>query len=216
MPRPATTFYWKGRGYATDAGGQRTLLVKGPRSKANRELAQHRLALLLGTAPGNRARSASLSLADVINRFLDHCAARVAAGDIKESTLKSYYHPYCQVLKASCGYWTPGDIDHAKILTYRAQLVGRNLAHNTIKNYLAVLRTILRWARRTHLITSDVSSSVPCLPRRRRENIPTPDELERLLTASRPDVRDVLQTLLLTPVRPGDCYAPRPAQQSRG
>ena len=73
MARPATCFYWKSRqAYATDAGGTRRILVRGPKSKANKELALQRLGEFLGTRLSRPIVSANVTVAELVDRFLDH------------------------------------------------------------------------------------------------------------------------------------------------
>lgn len=214
MSRPATMFYWRDRGFATDAGGKRTVLVKGRRTKANRELALQRLAQLLknGATPGatgsGHAVNGTLSnptVAQVIKQFLDECEARVQAGELKASTLSLFYRPYLALIEKALGTIRARALSRTTVLGYRTRLK-QGLKHNTVKNYLGVLRTLLRWARKQGVVVGDGLDAIPCLPRRRREKIPTDAELQRLLAASPPDVRDVLETLLNVAVRPGDLY----------
>ncbi|MEX0704019.1 MAG: tyrosine-type recombinase/integrase [Planctomycetales bacterium] len=207
MGRPASIWFWKGRGFATDAGGRRRLLVKGPRTKANRDLAHRKLAELLGEESLQSVRGRPATLAEVIDRFLADCEARLAAGELKPSTMGSSYRPYAALLKKECGDWTVPQIGKQRVRQYRAQLATRHLSDNTLRNRLSLLRTILRWAARHALVPRSQSEAVVSLPpRRRRERIPTRPEIERLIDAARADVADVLRFLLNEPVRPGDAF----------
>src|SRR5688500_13168100 len=97
MGRPATMFFWRGRGFAPDAAGKRTVLVKRPRTTDNRELAARRLAHLLGQrddpAPAARhepdrpSPDAGTTVGEVIDRFLADGTDRVRAGELKPNTL---------------------------------------------------------------------------------------------------------------------------------
>ena len=210
MARSATAFYWKARQcFAIDCGGRRTVLIKGPKTKLNRELALQQMALLLGKQPARRVPNQHVSVADLIDQFLVVWRAKAIAGEIKQSTVDLFYAPNCALLKAECGHWEAASINEAMIRAYRGRLKGRGLKQNTIKNRLSILATVLRWAHRTGELFQPVHSCIPCLARQRRQQIPTTDELQKLLAAAEPDVRDVLVTLLNTPIRPGDCYALR-------
>jgi phosphatidylserine/phosphatidylglycerophosphate/cardiolipin synthase-like enzyme len=89
-------FFWKNRGFATDAGSRRTVLVKGARTRANRDRALRRLAVLLQESP--RASEAALTppvpqpplgldtIGEVIELFLADCTARIHAGQMKAAT----------------------------------------------------------------------------------------------------------------------------------
>ena len=219
MGRPASMFFWKGRGFATDAGGRRTVLVKGPKTNANRQralrvLADHLASLECG-APSvpavamPRAPSVILPIAEIIDLFLADCAARIRAGDLKEMTHSSYYQPYLTLVKKALGAQPVGRLTRAVLLDYRGQLVSRGLAHNTIKNYFDTFRSCLAWAEETGVIPAGTSPTFPSMPRRRRETLPTEEQVNALLSASPEPIRDVLQSLLEIAVRPGDIFGLR-------
>ena len=210
MARSATAFYWKARQcFATDCGGRRTVLIKGPKTKLNRELALQQMALLLGKQPARRVPDQHVTVAALIDHFLVVWRAKAIAGEIKQSTVDLFYAPNCALLKAECGHWEAASVNEAMVRAYRGRLKGRGLKQNTIKNRLSILATVLRWAHRTGELFQPVHSCIPCLARQRRQQIPTADELRTLIEAAPPEVRDVLVTLLHTPLRPGDCYAMR-------
>jgi len=209
MGRPATMFYWKGRGFATDAGGKRTVLAKGRKTRANRELAVQRLAELFENRSRPQKIRHAATISDIVAAFLDDCRARVASGELKPNTVELFYEPYGKILQNECGDWTNENLNVAQLRRYRERLENSGLKPNTIKNRLGVLRTVLRWAKNHGLVARSCDGIVPCLPRRRRERIPTQDEAQQLLKAARPDVRDVLMMLLNLPVRPGDIYSMR-------
>jgi site-specific recombinase XerD len=212
-------FFWKNRGFATDAGGKRTLLVKGKRTRANRQLAIQRLLAL--TQPGHMVRatplpatvvqpSADLTVGEVIDLFLDDCDLRVQAGELKSTTVSSFYRSYLTLVKTALGSHRVRDVNRTMILKFRTTLRGRQLSQNTIKNHLDTLRVCLRWAAATGLVAKESLPTFPCLSRRRRERIPTAEETKVLLDASPEHLRDVLEALLNIPVRPGDLYALTP------
>jgi hypothetical protein len=132
MGRPATMFFWKNRGFATDAGGKRTVLVKGKRTRANRQLALERLLALTQAehtpsapqASANAVRSPTkLTVAEVIDLFLKDCDLRVQAGERKASTVSSFYQPYLSVVKASLGSQPASQVSRAMILKFRTSLM---------------------------------------------------------------------------------------------
>lgn len=210
MGRPASLWYWKGRGFATDVGGRRTVLVKGPKTKANRDLAQRKLAALLGS-PFEPVRSsrdlATVPLSDLFDSFLADVRLRVDAGEMKSNTLSLFYEPYVRLLSAALGRVRICDLSRERLLAYRAKLLARDLRPNTVKNHLDVLRTVFRWARREGYPLPAVLDRLNAPSRQRRDRIPTDGEVQRLLGASPPDVRDVLEMLVSVAVRPGDLFA---------
>ena len=208
MSRPATCFYWKARGcFATDLGGKRTVLVKGPKTKANRELALQRLGELLANRPDKELITPDkVTVTQLIDWFLAHSAARVAAAEIKASTLDQFYKPYGRLIKKECGHWLANRITEDQLLAYRADLNCRDLSPATVKNRLVTLRVIMRWAQGKYI---NNSVRIATGPGRRREHIPTADEMAQLLVAARPDVADVLTMLLNCPVRPDDIFSLR-------
>jgi integrase len=180
----------------------------GPKSKANRELAVQKLASVLAT-PTKKVRGRRITVAELVDQFLDHSALRVAADELKSSTLVLSYKPYGRLVRHECGHWVVHRIDEPLLRAYKQELVNRSISPTTVKNRLHMLRRVLRWARRGGLIGTDVYQLVPTAKPRRRELIPSESEVDRLLAAADPDVRDVLTMVLNAPLRPGDCYALR-------
>lgn len=210
MGRPASLWYWKGRGFATDVGGRRTVLVKGPKTKANRDLAQQKLAALLG-APPETARSSrdltTVPLSDLFDSFLADVRLRVSAGEMKSNTLSLFYEPYVRLLSAALGSLRICDLNRERLIAYRTKLIARDLRPNTVKNHLDVLRTMFRWARREGYPLPESLDRLNAPSRQRRNRIPTDREVQQLLQASPSDVRDVLEMLISVAVRPGDLFA---------
>ena len=149
-------------------------------------------------------------LADVLEVFLKDSASRIALGDIKPNTLSCFYRPYCNLLRRDCGHWKPSQIKKSKVDAYRRQLFARQLrlADHDRKLPLgsphgsAVVEC-------QGFLASIEPDLVRCPRRERRERIPTQEEIDRLMNAARPDVRDVLEMLLHLPLRPGDCFSMR-------
>jgi integrase len=220
MGRPATMFFWKNRGFATDAGGRRTVLVKGPRTRANRELGLRKLAAFLEESdqvqktgicpPLPHLPPKVATIGEIIDLFLADREARIQAGEMKPSTLASFYRPYLSLVRQEFGAIALDSLTRKVIIEYRSRLSDRALQPNTVKNYLDAFRTCLRWAQQNEIIPSGAVPAFPCLPRRRRERLPTDKEVQLLLEASPPDVRDVLETLVNLAVRPGDLFSLTP------
>lgn len=220
MGRPASMFYWRSRGcFATDAGGTRTVLVKGPKTNTNHRLALERLAAFLKDEwppkPPEQDEAAASTEADgptlgeAVDSFLEDCELRVQAGDMKPNTVESYYRPYLRLIKRSLGEAPLSDLSRRDILAYRSELTGRQLSSDTVRNHLSVLRTCLAWARDAGFPVPEGIHKIPRPPRGRRTNIPSQADIDKLLQAATPDVGDVLETLLNVAVRPGDLFALR-------
>lgn len=213
MGRPASMFFWKDRGFATDAGGKRTLLVKGPRTKPNRELAQQRLVSLLQTLgasqslPAESRHNGKVTLANVIDQFLENCRLRVQAGDMKPNTVDLFYSQYLALLRKALGNVQLARLTGGTILRYRSTLTRRELSQNTIKNHLECLRTTLRWAKTAGYAIPPGVDNIRTPARQRRNKIPTDAEIQILLQIAPVEIRDVLEMLLNIAVRPGDIYA---------
>ncbi|WP_152054446.1 hypothetical protein [Tautonia marina] len=75
-------------------------------------------------------------------------------------------------------------------------------------DFVRVLGTIYRWARRRRLIDCP-PPTVPRLPRKlRRDKIPTAEEMEAILRAIRsPEFRDLARFVALTGCRPSEAAA---------
>jgi len=156
-----------------------------------------------------RVASTAITIGEVIDLFLADCAARIRAGVMKEMTHSSYYKPYLRLVKQTLGSQAVGSLTRTALLEYRGQLVSRGLAHNTVKNFLDTFRSCLAWAEQTGVVPAGTSPSFPSLPRRRRETLPTEEQVHALLAASPEPIRDVLASLLELAVRPGDLFALR-------
>ncbi len=104
MPRPASVWYWKSRNcYCSDAGGRRTVLVKGDRTRANRQVALKRLVELLDTLPATSVPRRCHTVAELVDVYLANSRCRVAAGEIKGNTLELYYRPNGVLLRKEIG-----------------------------------------------------------------------------------------------------------------
>jgi integrase len=163
-------------------------------------------AAAIGRSDGDVSR---LTVSDLIDRYLDHCANRVRTGELKASTLALFYRPYLRLLKAALGSRKLTTLTDAVIADYRAVLVHRGLRPDTVGNHLRALRACVRWGQQPGAFPGIPVGKIRCPAPRRRETIPTLQEIQRLLVAARADVRDVLETIASIAVRPGDCYGLR-------
>lgn len=194
-----------------DATG-RQLRRPGTRSRREslallREVEQGVLRVKLGLGT-HEVQEASASLSELVEGYLRHVAIRVRA-----STLREYSDSLRDLLVGGVsGRLQPwivaaevSDLCPAKILAYQ-EAASKELSARSVNRKLKALMQCLNWAKRNQLIARNPVEDLKLLPERtlNRSRSLTGEEVERLLQASPPGVREVWEVFLLTGMRKGE------------
>lgn len=202
MGRPSRPWYWKQRGgWYTTLNGKRHLLARGEKAATRREAERefHRLMLVEGhTVETDRAK---LTCQDVFDLYLLHAEGQAQRGEKAAETYAAYEKHLVSATRV-LGSIRVADVRPRDFLRW----VDRPSWGPTMRNTaLTVAKIAFRWARKVgHLVEDPIAGME--LPRpRKREAIPTHDQVEAMLKAAwGQPFRDLLTALIQTGCRPGE------------
>lgn len=202
MARSPQPWYWKQRrGWYTTLRGKRHLLAQGEKVATRREAERefHRLMLAEGHAvETDRAR---LTCQDVFDLYLIHAQGQAQRGEKEKETYAAYEKHLVSATQA-LGSIRVADVRPRDFLRW----VDRPSWGPTMRNTaLTIVKIAFRWARKVgHLVEDPIAGME--LPRpRKREAIPTHEQVEAMRKAAwGQPFRDLLTALIETGCRPSE------------
>jgi integrase len=176
MARQAKPWYrTRGGAWYCTHDGRKVLLVKGPKAETAEEALREFHRVKAGLAQETAPKPAGITVAELLERFLDAVEA-----DRKPGT----YRWYTNVLKTfrAAHRDEPAESIRPHHLDAWARSMGSS--RNYRRNNLAAVKAAFAWGRKMGLLGSDPVADTPKPPPERRKAIPLREEIDRLLEAT--------------------------------
>ncbi len=207
--RPTFLLRWETR----NSGGERRFIYEtfhGPKSKAEARWIK-RQAEILAEGPAYVAPSKE-KLSDYLSSWLQHCAARVQAGELAPSTLRQY-EDYARRYLSDLGHVKIAELTPATAQEWVDGLLARGLSPSTVSLARTTLRTALQRAVKQKRLPSNPLDLVdgPRRPQRRRAQALPVEQAEALLKEAyaRTQYGPLLEFLWLSGLRPSEALGLR-------
>lgn len=158
-----------------------------------------------GAISGTGPKLAGIAFAEIMKRWLQEQADRVATGKKRASTLITDGYKL-KALSAKFAQTDVAKIDTNAVLEYQKDRVVAGCAAPTINGETGILIQLLRWSQEKSLITRLPKVENIPVPIK-RVDIATPDEMVRILDALEPATRLLVRFLAETGCRKGEAFS---------
>lgn len=185
--------------------GKRKRLSKASKTEAIKEAKRmlHELQLD-GALSGTGTKLAGITFTEIMKRWLQEQADRVATGKKRSSTLITDGYKL-KALSAKFAQTDVTKIDTKAVADYQKERVEAGCVAPTINGETGILIQLLRWSQERSLITRLPKVENIPVPVK-RVNIATPEEMVSILDALEPATRLLVRFLAETGARKGEAF----------
>ncbi|MDX0601798.1 tyrosine-type recombinase/integrase [Sinorhizobium medicae] len=157
-----------------------------------------------GAISGHGPKLAGIVFMEIMKRWLDEQADRVATGKKRSSTLVTDGYKL-KALSAKFAQTDVAKIDTKAVTDYQKERVQAGCAAPTINGETGILIQLLRWSQERNLLTRLPKVENIPVPVQ-RVNIPTPEEMTLILDALEPRTRLLVRFLAETGCRKSEAF----------
>jgi integrase len=129
---------------------------------------------------------------------------------LRPQTLAGYRRIFEQELLPEFSRIPLAGLSRAQIKTYMARRASTGVAANTVRNSVGPLRAMLSTALEDGLVRENVALRLPRMGQSQRKvEVPTPEQVDALIAAARPDARGPITLSATAGLRRGEVFALR-------
>ncbi len=182
-----------GKDSAKVLGKAWTKRSRPPAGYLTRTGADQALARFLADAGAALTAAGGITFGSVADAYIASLQARIADGDFRATTLRTYRNIIARDLTPEWGQRPIGTVTRDEIQAYRARLVKRGLSAGTLNQYRAIIRGIFALAVRQHGLGESPAAGFEWARSRRATSgtisFYRPDEVQ-MLAAAAADAQD--------------------------